>query len=428
MKRLSILALSVMLALGLVSQVSAQRYQVEIQQQVIDTNLAIDVYVKLVSGVPFAMGATNFSLYLSEDNLDVLDAKLDPNFNGPWSGTANYSSLVVATGTDPAFFGGRQYIVLNILSSGSGATPSTAPMVTSTPTRVGRVLVPITDHSGFNTATWRYAPLAFNDWMQQIDKTDGIWQDPAPNFPLCRIPDAPSLSASAKTLCPGDDALLTSDATGVHTWYQDGVQVPGVAGNSLQVEQPGFYSAVVNEFSCQSPLSGVLQVEVLDAPEKPNLVLNNETLTTDADGNFQWLLNGEPIAASNGPDFEPQESGLYSVRVTNACGSIDSDPVEYEKTISLQEGGAAAVAFGVTPNPYDRQTTISYRLPATVDVHLRAYDAVGRLVADLVDESQPAGEYTVAFGAEAYGWPKGVYTLKLEAGSASAVLNVVETN
>ena len=49
------------------------------------------------------------------------------------------------------------------------------------------------------------------------------------------------------------------------------------------------------------------------------------------------------------------------------------------------------------PNPFNASTHIAYRLPQATDVRLTVFDALGRQVRQLVQQSQPAGEYEVVW-------------------------------
>ncbi len=53
------------------------------------------------------------------------------------------------------------------------------------------------------------------------------------------------------------------------------------------------------------------------------------------------------------------------------------------------------------PNPFSDATTVSYRLPAAMNVFLRVYDAMGRHVATLFEGMQQAGTHQVPFSATA---------------------------
>ncbi len=66
------------------------------------------------------------------------------------------------------------------------------------------------------------------------------------------------------------------------------------------------------------------------------------------------------------------------------------------------------------PNPFNPATTIRYALPRKAAVRLVVSDLLGREVAVLVEEEQPAGWHSETFDASQL--PSGVYLYRLEAG------------
>jgi len=71
------------------------------------------------------------------------------------------------------------------------------------------------------------------------------------------------------------------------------------------------------------------------------------------------------------------------------------------------------------PNPFNPVTAISYQLSATNRVHLTVYNTLGQVVKELVNETQPAGAYTVKFDGK--GLASGIYLYRLQAGDYMAV-------
>jgi hypothetical protein len=64
------------------------------------------------------------------------------------------------------------------------------------------------------------------------------------------------------------------------------------------------------------------------------------------------------------------------------------------------------------PNPFEKQTTICYRIEKAGYVRLRIYDLLGRHVSTLVDSRKEPDTYTVTFDGEALS--SGVYLYRLE--------------
>jgi Secretion system C-terminal sorting domain len=75
------------------------------------------------------------------------------------------------------------------------------------------------------------------------------------------------------------------------------------------------------------------------------------------------------------------------------------------------------------PNPFNPQTTISYKLPAETQVTLKVYDLFGREVATLVEAWQSAGEHKISFDASHL--TSGVYWYRLQAGATSHVKKMI---
>jgi hypothetical protein len=71
------------------------------------------------------------------------------------------------------------------------------------------------------------------------------------------------------------------------------------------------------------------------------------------------------------------------------------------------------------PNPFNTGTTIPYHLPEAAYVRLTIMDMLGREVAILVDEMQPAGEKSVEFQARDF--PAGIYFYRLQAGTHNEI-------
>jgi len=66
------------------------------------------------------------------------------------------------------------------------------------------------------------------------------------------------------------------------------------------------------------------------------------------------------------------------------------------------------------PNPFNPSTTISFSIPTEEFVSLKVFNSLGEEVAELVNETKPAGNYSVTFDASEL--TSGIYFYKLSAG------------
>ena len=75
------------------------------------------------------------------------------------------------------------------------------------------------------------------------------------------------------------------------------------------------------------------------------------------------------------------------------------------------------------PNPFNPETTIRYALPQAGKVRLVVYDLLGHEVEILVDQSKPAGDHTVRFGAD--NLASGLYVYRLQAQGKTIVRTMI---
>lgn len=77
------------------------------------------------------------------------------------------------------------------------------------------------------------------------------------------------------------------------------------------------------------------------------------------------------------------------------------------------------------PNPFNPSTTISYQIPKGSYITIKLYNTLGKEVAELVNEFEEPGKYSVIFNAD--NLPSGLYFYRLQAGSFSDVKKMLLT-
>ena len=124
-------------------------------------------------------------------------------------------------------------------------------------------------------------------------------------------------------------------------------------------------------------------------------------MTTDGGESWQKQRTGLP---SEDMYFIPDLYSIYFVDRQTGWA------VGYETTLKTIKGGITPVhetaestiqtpcEFELLPNypnPFNPETMIQYKLPVQVEVQLKVYNILGEVIISLVDEEQPAGNYTV---------------------------------
>ncbi|MBK6736156.1 MAG: S8 family serine peptidase [bacterium] len=160
----------------------------------------------------------------------------------------------------------------------------------------------------------------------------------------------------------------------------------------------------------------------------PLTVAFTDQSTGDAAGWLWDFGDGQTDTVQN-PTHVYAHPGAYdvSLTVTGPCG----DDVELKPglvTVSGLSGvGDVAIArFGLDrnyPNPFNPVTTIAYSLGSPAHARLEIFDATGRLVEVLVDESRGAGRHTVDWQPD--GRASGVYFARFAAEGRVATTRMV---
>jgi hypothetical protein len=138
----------------------------------------------------------------------------------------------------------------------------------------------------------------------------------------------------------------------------------------------------------------------------------------DANGGFALRANSP--AVNTGLMMATQPSRDYwGNTVPNSGGGVDRGAFEFQPGTSTRENeNVLPHRFALEqnyPNPFNPSTTIAYAMPAQAHVRLDVVDMLGRTVATLVNETQPAGLHSVLLQAAELG--TGIYFYTLAAGN-----------
>ncbi|MFH1050486.1 MAG: T9SS type A sorting domain-containing protein [bacterium] len=117
-----------------------------------------------------------------------------------------------------------------------------------------------------------------------------------------------------------------------------------------------------------------LNVTINPKPEKPFITLVDNKLISSSSFEYQWYFNNELIEGATDSIYEPQESGYYSVIVTNinGCASEMSEQFYFEKPINVEDRKLIFGLMEISPNPASEFIEIG------IGVHGRQQTADGR--------------------------------------------------
>jgi subtilisin family serine protease len=181
------------------------------------------------------------------------------------------------------------------------------------------------------------------------------------------------------------------------------------------------------EYFYQTPLAKI--IVSWEAPESYDV--DTYSVYFSADGGESWAEMASGITAQSvivDVPGEATEQGLFrvygfqgddvvgydtsddvfTIRPADGAGTIDI--VDLPKVFALKQNA---------PNPFRGTTMVNFALPKDVDVKLTVFDVRGRLVQNLVDQSLPAGYYSIGWNGRDINGDKvasGVYYYKIQAG------------
>jgi hypothetical protein len=162
-------------------------------------------------------------------------------------------------------------------------------------------------------------------------------------------PSIPTISNNRPlTFCAGDNTILSSSSNNGNQWLLNGNVINGANTQTITVTTSGSYSVRVTNASNCSAISSPTTVTVQSIPVVPTIsntrpltfcTGDSTILTSSSSTGNQWLLNGIPVVGGSSQTFIARNSGLYSVRVTNASGcSVVSNNISVTNNSTVGTG------------------------------------------------------------------------------------------
>jgi len=212
------------------------------------------------------------------------------------------------------------------------------------------------------------------------------------------------ITTSQLYLCPDQSGQICVNPGFSYIWSN------GDTTACIYTTTPGNYSVTASD---NNRCTAVCNHALIAYSPPPFMVnVTGDTLSYNQGNNYQWLLNGNPIAGATYPAYVMQGAGTYTLQLTDTAGcTVISDPV-VTGTEQLKVDG-----FSVYPNP----STAAWTLMAGPDILgelAEVFDAEGNLVYSHEIKTLP---YQIELLAA-----RGVYTLKISGQGTTVVKKLVK--
>ncbi len=233
------------------------------------------------------------------------------------------------------------------------------------------------------------------------------------------LPFVLNTGASPYTLCKGESSQLSVIVTGgsgtfTYLWSPDTYLDDPTIATPVSIPDTTIAYSVTVDDGTYSVTSSPVNLTVLPVPETPVITLEQDTLVSSAQNGNQWYRYQEILPGDTLQKYVPVSSGDYSVIVIsllNGCPSQQSNIIPYYLTGVDAKSNNQNVR--IYPNPFKDNITISYNLPESGSILISLFDAVGKEITVLENNSQQdAGQHSIVMKGQFL--DKGLYYIKVQ--------------
>jgi hypothetical protein len=153
------------------------------------------------------------------------------------------------------------------------------------------------------------------------------------------------LTVLPASLCEGETALLSASGANTYTWDN------GLSAGASNVVSPAatttYHVTGSDTYGCSG--TAAITVTVNPLPATPVITQNGTNLTTGTATTYQWFVDGTFLSGMNTQSITPDQTGNFTVVVTNAQGCSATSAPFYFELSGLSESNQETIIF--VPNP-----------------------------------------------------------------------------
>jgi hypothetical protein len=170
--------------------------------------------------------------------------------------------------------------------------------------------------------------------LNTVKFTNGVWSELKKDVPSIVVhtkkPCNNLITTINNNVCLGDTIVLSSADTSAiyYQWFLNGNTIIGANSSSFQPNQNGIYTLLKTTPDSCSSLSNGIQVTfnlfptAIISTSSPIAICLGDSVLLSANAGagltYQWKLNGSNIAGATSPSVAANQSGSYTVEVTNS--------------------------------------------------------------------------------------------------------------